>query len=129
VIKPFSPRELLEWVKEVLRRGSIRKELVSPKRVVYGTVIIDEEHHEVQVDKKFIFFTAIEFRLLHFLATRPGRVFTRNELISRILGENTAVVDRNINVHVRALRRKLGKHQDLIQTVRGIGYCLRPWQT
>ncbi len=125
VTKPFSPRELLGRVKAVLRRGPLQDEKASPKRVVRGGLIIDWERHRVQVENKPVVLTATEFRLLHFLAAHPSRVFTRDQLLSRVIGENASVVDRNIDVHVRAVRRKLGNHRDLIQTVRGVGYCFR----
>ena len=70
-------------------------------------------------------FTPTEFRLLHFLASHPGRVFTRSELLNRVIGETAVVLDRNIDVHVRAVRQKLGAHRDLIQTVRSVGYRFR----
>jgi DNA-binding response OmpR family regulator len=70
-------------------------------------------------------FTATELRLLHFLACRPGRVFTRDQLVNRVIGEHAVVTDRNIDVHVRSIRRKLGEHRDLIETIRGVGYRFR----
>ena len=70
-------------------------------------------------------FTPTEFRLLHFLATHPGRVFTRDQLIDRAIGEGAVVIDRNIDVHIRAVRRKLGSQRDLIETIRGVGYSFR----
>ena len=75
-------------------------------------MLIDSERHQVQLDRRPVVLTATEFRLLHFLATHAGRVFTRDQLLSRIIGENASVVDRNIDVHVRAVRKKLGKHRD-----------------
>jgi DNA-binding response OmpR family regulator len=67
-------------------------------------------------------FTATELRLLHFLASHPGRVFTRDQLLSRVIGEDAIVIDRNIDVHVRAIRRKLGEYRGFIETIRGVGY-------
>ena len=125
VTKPFSPRELLGRVRAVLRRGPLHDEQTSPQRFVRGAMIIDWERHQVQIERRRVFLTATEFRLLHFLATHPGRVFTRDQLLSRVIGENASVVDRNIDVHVRSVRKKLGNHRDLIQTVRGVGYCFR----
>ena len=66
--------------------------------------------------------TPTEMRLLHFLASHPGRVFPRSHLLSRVIGEDAIVTDRNIDVHVRALRQKLGEHAAVIETVRGVGY-------
>ena len=123
--KPFSPKELLGRIRAVLRRGLLQEEQASAQRLVRGPMLIDSERHQVQLDRRPVVLTATEFRLLHFLATHAGRVFTRDQLLSRIIGENASVVDRNIDVHVRAVRKKLGKHRDLIHTVRGIGYCFR----
>ena len=67
-------------------------------------------------------FTPTELRLLHFLASHPGRVFTREHLLSRVIGEDAFVVDRNIDVRILAVRKKLGKYRDLIETIRGVGY-------
>jgi len=66
--------------------------------------------------------TATELRLLHFLASHPGRVFSRDQLLSRVIGDHAVVIDRNIDVHVGAIRRKLGPCRGLIETVRGVGY-------
>ena len=69
--------------------------------------------------------TATEMRLLHFMACHPGRVFTRDHLISRAIGNDVVVTDRNIDVHVRSIRRKLGELNNCIETVRGVGYRFR----
>jgi len=122
VTKPFSPKELLARVKAVLRRGPLREERESRERLVHDGVVIDSTRHDVSVDGKSEPFTATEFRLLHFLASHPGRVFTRDHLLSRVIGEDVMITDRNIDVHVRAVRKKLGQYRDLIETVRGVGY-------
>ena len=90
-----------------------------------GQVIIDAGRHEVRVDGRPVSFTATELRLLHFLASHPGRVFTRDHLLSRAIGEGAFVVDRNIDVHIHSIRKKLGEHRDLIETIRGVGYRFR----
>ena len=69
--------------------------------------------------------TATEFRLLHFLASSPGRVYERDTLLSRVLGDDAIRLERNIDVHIRAIRKKLGEQRDLIETVRGVGYRFR----
>ncbi len=119
--KPFSPRELVARVKAVLRRGQ-QKEEGQRKAVVIDTLRIDPERHEVAIDGETLIFTATEFRLLYFLATHPGRVFTREQLIQRVMGDDTVILERNIDVHVRAIRKKLDGYEDLINTVRGVGY-------
>jgi len=125
VTKPFSPRELVARVKAVLRRGGPRAEYASADRIETAGLLIDAERYEVLVDRKPVALTATEFRLLHCLARRPGRVFTRRQLLDRAAGEDVYVTDRNIDVHVQAIRRKLGDRRDLIETVRGIGYRFR----
>jgi DNA-binding response OmpR family regulator len=125
VTKPFSPKELIARVKAVLRRGKLRVDTERKDRIVRDGVVVDIKRHEVRVDGESVSFTATELRLLHFLASHPGRVFTRDHLLSRVIGEDAIVIDRNIDVHVRAIRKKLGAHRDLIETVRGVGYRFR----
>ncbi|MEQ8768334.1 MAG: response regulator [Planctomycetota bacterium] len=125
VTKPFSPKELTARIKAVLRRGKLRVEQAPGSRIVRDGVVIDRERHEVRISDRPVSFTATELRLLHFLASHPGRVFTRDHLLSRVIGENAIVTDRNIDVHVRAVRKKLGEQRDLIETVRGVGYRFR----
>lgn len=125
VTKPFSPKELIARVKAVLRRGKPRERGRGEDRLVRGAVTVDLKRHEVKVDGTPVTFTATELRMLHFLASHPGRVFTRDHLLARVIGEDAIVIDRNIDVHVRAIRKKLGAHRDLIETVRGVGYRFR----
>lgn len=125
VSKPFSPRTLLARVKAVLRRGPQREEAETSRRLSRGPLSIDADRHEVRLEGQEVRLTATEFRLLHFLAVHPGRVFTRDQLLRRVMGEEVVLVDRNVDVHVRAVRGKLGAHRDLIETVRGVGYRFR----
>jgi two-component system alkaline phosphatase synthesis response regulator PhoP len=125
VTKPFSPKELVARVKAVLRRGPLKEETGGGERIVRDGVVIDAARFEVRVDDTSVAFTATEFRLLHFLATHPGRVFTRDQLLNRVIGEQAVVIDRNIDVHVRGVRKKLGAYRELIETVRGVGYRFR----
>ena len=122
ITKPFSPKELLARVKVVLRRGPLRAESGGGDRVVRGPLSIDMARHEARIDSAILTLTPTEMRLLHFLASHPGRVFPRAHLLSRVIGEDAIVTDRNIDVHVRALRQKLGDNGDWIETVRGVGY-------
>ncbi len=123
VTKPFSPRELVARVRAVLRRSRKAPEVEADRRVVVEDVIIDPVRHEVRAAEKLVPLTATEFRLLHVLATHPGRVFTRDQLVPRVIGDSAVVIDRNIDVHVRAVRKKLGDScRHLIETVRGVGY-------
>jgi two-component system phosphate regulon response regulator PhoB len=109
-------------VKVVLRRGPLRDQNGGGERVVRGALAIDVGRHEARLADQLISLTPTEMRLLHFLASHPGRVFPRAHLLSRVIGEDAIVTDRNIDVHVRSLRQKLGEHADFIETVRGVGY-------
>ncbi len=125
VAKPFSVKELIARVKAVLRRGASPEEEDERRPLRRGPILIDPARHEVSVDDEPVRFTATEFRLLKFLASRPGRVYERDVLLRRVLGDDAIRVDRNIDVHIRAIRKKLGPHRDLIETVRGVGYKFR----
>ena len=122
VPKPFSPRELLARVKAVLRRSQQTDQGDQHERVVIGDLIIDLEKHTVTVDGQLVKLTATEFKLLYQLASHPGRAYTREQLLNRVVGDGVVVVDRNIDVHIRAVRKKIGNYADHIQTVRGVGY-------
>lgn len=118
--KPFSPRELLARIKAVLRRGAPRD--VSKARVVIRDLVIDSSKHEVRIENEIISLTSTEFKLLHHLAASRGRAFSREQLLNKVVGMGVVVVDRNIDVHIRAVRKKLGNHSNMIQTIRGVGY-------
>ncbi|MCA8943656.1 MAG: response regulator [Planctomycetes bacterium] len=121
VTKPFGPKALTARVGAVLRRSGPR-EGSGRGRVVHGPVLIDTIRHDAKLDGQPMELTPTEFRLLFLLFSHPGRVFSRAQLLSRAIGESACVLDRNIDVHIRALRQKLGPHRGLIETVRGVGY-------
>lgn len=122
VSKPFSVKVLLERVKALCRRDSdgVDRNLLSTQGV-----IIDPDRHRVTLDQDPVHLTRSEFRLLETLARNPGRVYSRSELIDSALGEDTLVLERTIDVHIRSLRRKFGERSELIETVRGVGYRFR----
>jgi DNA-binding response OmpR family regulator len=123
VTKPFSPRELVARVKAILRRTSAPQ---TPSEVIRrGSLVIDLARRAIYCAGEAIALTATEFRLLQFFANHPGRVFSRAELIDGILGRDVAVEDRTIDVHITALRKKLGACGEWIETVRGFGYRFR----
>jgi len=122
VTKPFSPKALTARVKAVLRRGPLKEGTQDQARIVCGGLVIDVDRHEVLAEGHSLVFTATELRLLHFLAAHPGRVFTRDHLLSRVISEDAMVVHRNVDVHVRSIRKKLGAYRYLIETIRGVGY-------
>jgi two-component system, OmpR family, alkaline phosphatase synthesis response regulator PhoP len=120
VTKPFSPRELIARIRALLRRSGDRHPHLEVVR--RGALVVDLSRREVTFRQTAIALTATEFKLLHVLASQPGRVFSRSELIDGVLGRDVAVQDRTIDVHVVSLRKKLGACGDQIQTVRGFGY-------
>lgn len=123
VAKPFSVKVLLERVRALLRRNQSGG--VNADVLVSQGVMLDRERHRVTVDERLLDLTPSEFGLLESLIRQPGRVFSRSELIDGALGGDSLVLDRTIDVHVRALRKKLDDHADLIETVRGVGYRFR----
>ena len=107
----------------MLRRGPVADEQ-SKQRIVIQGLVIDVARHEVKISGEIKDLTATEFKILHQLASQPGRAFTREQLLNRVVGHGVVVVDRNIDVHIRAVRRKLGDYSSLVQTIRGVGYRL-----
>ncbi len=124
VTKPFSPRVLLARVKAVLRRRAVAAETGAEAgaSLAVGDLNINPGRHEVLVKGKAVELTHTEFQVLHFLARRPGWVFTRYQIVDGAQGEDTAVTDRSVDVHIVSLRRKLGACGKYIETVRGVGY-------
>ena len=120
--KPFKVRELVARVKALLRRANLQQETTPGKRISAGDLVINPDRHEVICRGKPVDFTATEFRLLHYLASHPGRVYSRSQLPDPVVGDDAMVSNRNIDVHVRALRKKLRSCSELIETIRGVGY-------
>ncbi|WP_026842287.1 response regulator [Citrifermentans bremense] len=122
VVKPFSSRELNLRVKAVLRRSNT--ETVSSTMIELGPITIDTDRHQVMVNGEEIFFTSTEFKLLHTLAQRLGRVQSRDVLLRDVWGYNFVDDSRTVDTHITRLRTKMGAAGDLIKTVRGFGYKL-----
>jgi len=122
VTKPFSPREVLARVRALLRRKEREKKSGERKRLQLGELVLDAERFEATLKGEDLTLTRAEFRLLWALCSRPGRVFTRDELVDRITAGESLIIDRNVDVHISAIRRKLGASSGLIATVRGVGY-------
>lgn len=122
VCKPFSVAVLLQRVKALLRRREQAAVVMTQDIVTYKSVSVDRRRYKAAVGEEPLDLTRSEFRLLDTLIRQPGRVFDRAELIDAALGEDTMVLERTIDVHVRALRKKLGPYADVIETVRGVGY-------
>ena len=123
VTKPFSVKVLLERMKALLRR---REAKADDRDVITSQgITVDGRRHKVIINDMRLELTPSEFRLLNAMIRQPGRAFSRDELIDAALGENTIVLERTIDVHIRALRKKMGSHADVIETVRGVGYRFR----
>lgn len=123
VNKPFSIRVLLERVKALLRRrdgGTDDHDVVSSQGIM-----VDRRGHRASAGDALLDLTPSEFSLLDVLIRQPGRAFSRSELIDAALGNDTIVLERTIDVHIRAVRQKLGGHADIVETVRGVGYRFR----
>ncbi len=126
ITKPFSPRVLSARIKAVLRRKQAeRTEQQEDGAIDMDGLVISPSRHEVRLGDERIDLTATEFKLLMLLARRPGRVFTRQQIIEAVHGGMSAVTDRSVDVQVVTLRRKLGTRGDDIETVRGVGYRFR----
>lgn len=122
VLVPYVPVEL--YVR--LRRAEWgRSEFQSQERMKVGRVYMDLAAHEVSVDGRAVQLTQQEFALLRFLATHRGRVFTREQLLTRVWGVDYYGGSRTVDIHVRRLRMKLGKDNVPVETVRGVGYKMR----
>jgi DNA-binding response OmpR family regulator len=119
ITKPFSPREMVARVKAVLRRTSGLTQGI----IKIGELIeIDQERFKVTVKGEAVPVTAVEFKILAFLAANRGKVFSRERILDHLWGNEKAVIDRTVDVHIKNLREKLGEGAALIQNVRGAGY-------
>jgi DNA-binding response OmpR family regulator len=124
VVKPFSPRELVERVKAILRRAR-PGHLPGNRHLSHGGLVMDLEKHKVTVDGRAVALTVSEYKLLHALMRAPGRVFSRDELLQHFYQHGEVVVDRVIDVHIGKLRQKIEANPAKpchILTVRGFGY-------
>jgi two-component system phosphate regulon response regulator PhoB/two-component system alkaline phosphatase synthesis response regulator PhoP len=121
VTKPFSVKELVARIHAVLRRPGGGEKL---RRIAVGPLVIDFDKFEVLADGAKVELTATEFRILQFLAARKGRVFSRDQILDFLWGQEKAVIDRTVDVHIRNLREKLGAAGALVKNIRGVGYKL-----
>lgn len=122
VTKPFSIKVLLARVQTVLRRRSDLQQPDDGEELVSGALRIHPGRNLVQIDGATIDLTFTEFRVLEFLASRPGWVFTRYQIVNAVRGEDYSVTDRAVDVQIAGLRKKLGPCGHYIETVRGVGY-------
>lgn len=119
--KPFSPKELVLRVQSILRRVG-ENAPTPPRRLSVGGIVLDADRHEVTIGGAAVDLTATEFKLLHLLMERRGRVQTREHLLINVWHYETEIETRTVDTHVRRLREKLGAEADWIETVRGVGY-------
>lgn len=123
VTKPFSVRELVARVKALFRRTRTSE---APADVVrMGGLVVDAPRRSASINNRQLLLTETEFNLLRALTGAGGRVLSRDRLITLARGEDVDIIDRTIDVHIASLRRKLGRNQRLLETIRGVGYRLR----
>jgi len=127
VTKPFSPRVLVARVRTALRRtvSTETSGIGQPAAIAIGEFKLDSSRHEVHVGEDLIDLSATEFAIIERLARSPGRVFTRSQIIDSVKGRDYPVTDRSVDVQVLSIRRKLGEHAEMLETVRGVGYRFR----
>ncbi len=124
ITKPFGIKELISRVKALFRRAEMRPE--SDEDVLkHGGIELFPDKYAVKVDGKNIKITKTEFHLLYLFLKHPGKVFTRDNIINSVKGEDIYVIDRTIDVHIMNLRKKLGKYKEVISTFSGVGYGLK----
>lgn len=119
--KPFSPRVLLARIRAILRRKAKPSD-DDPSAIRIHNLVIHPGRHEVLISGKPVELTFTEFRLLHFLARKPGWAFSRSQIVDAVKGEDYPVTERSVDVQVVGLRKKLGPMGSYIETVRGVGY-------
>ncbi len=123
VQKPISPNKLIARINSNLRKGNILTlQHQKQNQINIGPIEIDKEKFTVLIDKENVFMPKKEFEILCYLASNPGKVFPREQILSDVWGNDIYVVERTIDVHVRKIREKLDKYADLIETVKGVGY-------
>lgn len=120
VTKPFSVRELILRVKVLMKKHTSSED--TDKSLTLGSIHMNLDAHEVQINKEDITLTALEFKLLKHLLLRKGRVQTRDQLLGDVWGYSSEVTTRTVDTHIKRLREKLGVVADYIQTIRGVGY-------
>lgn len=126
IVKPFSPKELVARIRAVLRRKNPPEQKKSKEIRIGDILIIDLNRHEVYVRNRKTNLTKTEFIILNVLAEKPGWVFSREKLLTRLWGDDKFVIDRTIDVHIKNLRDKLGDVSKWVKNVRGVGYKLEP---
>jgi two-component system alkaline phosphatase synthesis response regulator PhoP len=115
-------------ISNLRKAGKGQKQSTTPRVTKVGPIVIDLDKFIVTVSGKTKILPRKEFQLLHFLAENPGKVFTRDELLKSIWGEDVYVVPRTVDVHIRKIREKLGESAGFIETVKGVGYKFKSFE-
>lgn len=123
ISKPFSLREVIARVKAVLRRTATTEVEKAPEQIIYQSLVIDITKKKVSIDNEEISLTKKEFEILFLLLQNKGRVFSREDILSRIWSDEVYVLDRTIDVNITRLRKKIGIYGKCIVTRLGYGYC------
>ena len=123
ISKPFSLREVIARVKAVLRRTATAETERAPERLVYQSLVIDITKKKVSIDGEEVQLTKKEFEILLLLVQNKGRVFSREDILTRIWSDEVYVLDRTIDVNITRLRKKIGEYGKCIVTRLGYGYC------
>lgn len=118
ITKPIKPKLLVSKVKALLRR--LKEELETGQNITVGNIEINREEYKIIIDHKEIIMPKKEFELFYLLASKPGKVFKREEILDKVWGNEVIVGGRTIDVHIRKLREKIG--EDLFKTIKGVGY-------
>ncbi|CAM3781861.1 response regulator transcription factor [Flavobacterium cucumis] len=120
IAKPIKPKVLVSKVKALLRRAKTNDDTISTTTLVVGNIEINREEYKIISSGKEIILPRKEFELFYLLATKPGKVFTREEILDKVWGNEVVVGGRTIDVHIRKLREKIG--DDFFKTIKGVGY-------
>ena len=123
ITKPFSPRELVARLKAILRRTTPKG---VEEAVEFNGLTLDPVSQRAAIHEQALSLSPLEFRLLQTFMTHPNRAFSRTQLLDRVWGNEIYVEDRTVDVHIRRLRKALGDHESMVETVRGTGYRFNP---
>ena len=123
ITKPFSPRELVARLKAILRRTTPKG---VEEAVEFNGLRLDPVSQRAAINEQALGLSPLEFRLLQTFMTHPNRAFSRTQLLDRVWGNEIYVEDRTVDVHIRRLRKALGDHESMVETVRGTGYRFNP---
>ena len=124
ITKPFSPKVLIARIRAIFRRFSEQEKAATPV-ITFGDMVIDQGRHQVTIADSPVKLTLTEYQILLLLVRRPGWVFTRSQMIDDLREGHHVITDRAIDVQIANLRKKLGRHGDMIETIRGVGYRMQ----